>query len=1004
MPIFPSNINISTLDGSNGFALNGIDSGDLTGYVVSGIGDINADGIDDFMIGAQNGDPNGQSNAGESYVVFGTSTAASSSFDLSDLNGSNGFVINGSSAGDKAPTSLSGIGDINGDNIDDLIIGSKDVDPNAERDAGESYVVFGSSTPFSSSLELSDLDGSNGFALSGLNTFDRAGYAVSGAGDINADGINDFMVGAWGADPGGISSAGETYVVYGSTTPFSSHFDFTQLDGTNGFTISGFATHRSGSAVSDAGDINGDGIDDMLIGAYYSPTGADTAGETYVVFGSSTFSGSTFALSDIDSTNGFVIKGIDPYDSAGLAVSGAGDINGDGIGDILIGAPSADLQGTDSSGEAYVVFGSTLPFSAPFELSTLNGINGFTLTGAGDQSDTGKSISAAGDINDDGFDDIIIAAAAANVGGLSNAGASYVLYGSDNGYASSIALTALNGVDGFTLEGDVGYKYFGTSVSAAGDVNDDGIADLLIGQPYANANGISGPGKSYVVFGQSNSVTEGDDIIDTAPVDSLISAGGGNDIIRASIGNDDLFGENGNDRIYGNDGNDNLSGGDGDDRLHGGNGEDTLLGGSGNDILDGGAGNDNIEGNAGNDVVLGFDGFDTLYGNEGNDVIFGHAQGDRLYGNENDDRLYGGSGSDELYGGSDDDKLYGNSDNDFLYGESGNDILDGGAGLDILEGGIGNDKLLGFSDDDGLFGGDGSDVLFGHGGSDRLYGGNDNDTLYGGDQDDTLEGGDGDDTLDGGSGDDGLLGEIGDDLLLGYEGNDVLSGGAGNDALFGHAGNDTLAGFEDNDRLYGGLGDDNLQGGTGADKLYGGDGIDSLAGDAGDDVLDGGAGNDSLYGNEGNDIMLGGAGNDFMFGNAGDDVMFGNSDADTMYGSSGNDRLYGGAGDDVLGGGMPGNASDGAQIDALNGGAGSDIFVVAGFYAVLGDEDYAVIKDFNKAEDRIFIGTETHTLATATGALPGGTAVYNGNGNLVAVIQGHVVGGLDINASYFMTE
>ncbi len=176
---------------------------------------MNGDGIDDLIIGASGSDPGGVIDAGESYVVFGQAGGFGASLELSGLDGSNGFIINGIDPGDNSGRSVSGAGDVNGDGFDDLIIGARHGDPDGKENAGESYVVFGQADGFGMSLELSGLNGSNGFVLNGIDINDQSGFAVSGGGDVNGDGFDDLIIGSVFADPGGKSDAGEGYVVFG---------------------------------------------------------------------------------------------------------------------------------------------------------------------------------------------------------------------------------------------------------------------------------------------------------------------------------------------------------------------------------------------------------------------------------------------------------------------------------------------------------------------------------------------------------------------------------------------------------------------------------------------------------------------------------------------------------------------------------------------------------------------------------------------------------------------
>ncbi len=276
---FPAALNLSDLDGSNGFVLNGIDVGDKSGWSVSTAGDINGDGLDDVIVGAWEGDPNGIYNAGESYVVFGRQGGFPTTLNLADLDGANGFVINGIDFIDSSGHSVAA-GDVNGDGLNDVIIGAPVASPNGNAYAGESYIVFGHQAGFPAALNLADLDGSNGIVLNGIDSGDGSGAVA--AGDVNGDGLDDVIIGASRADPNASRWAGESYVVFGRRAGFPAALNLSDLDGSNGFVLNGIdAGDRSGISVAAAGDINGDGVDDVIIGAVE----ADPNGNVYVVFG-----------------------------------------------------------------------------------------------------------------------------------------------------------------------------------------------------------------------------------------------------------------------------------------------------------------------------------------------------------------------------------------------------------------------------------------------------------------------------------------------------------------------------------------------------------------------------------------------------------------------------------------------------------------------------------------------------------------------------------------------
>ncbi len=208
---------------------------------------------------------------------------------------------------------------------------------------------------FPAIFELSSLatgSGTAGFVIEGVTRLDYSGRSVSTAGDVNGDGIDDIIIGARYADPGG-SKSGAAYVVFGRTDAFASTFELSSLatgGGSLGFVMDGVsAGDYTGFSVSEAGDVNGDGIGDVIVGAYGADPHGSKSGVSYVVFGTSDGFPAVFKLSTLsggDGSDGFVLVGAVSADHAGISVSQAGDVNGDRIDDIIVGARNADPNGS----------------------------------------------------------------------------------------------------------------------------------------------------------------------------------------------------------------------------------------------------------------------------------------------------------------------------------------------------------------------------------------------------------------------------------------------------------------------------------------------------------------------------------------------------------------------------------------------------------------------------------------------------------------------------------
>ena len=389
--------------------------GDQFSHSVASAGDVNNDGFDDLIVGAPANDAGGN-NAGRVYVFSG-------------LNGDTLYVITGE--GGAFGYSVASAGDVNNDGFDDLIVGAP-FNSDGGYLAGQVYVFSGQT-------------GDTLYVFTGEAPGDWLGYfrAVASAGDVNNDGFDDLIVGAFRNDAGG-NEAGRAYVFSGQT-------------GDTLYVFTGAAEEdRYGNSVASAGDVNNDGFDDLIVGAPLNNAGSTHAGRAYV------FSGQT-------GDTLYVFTGEAAYDGFGNSVASAGDVNNDGFGDIIVGAPANDAGGS-GAGRAYVFSG-------------LNGDTLYVFTGEGSQNFFGSTVGTAGDVNNDGFDDLIMGAWYNSAGGI-HAGRAYVFSGQTGDMI-------------YVFTGEEAQDNLGISVASAGDVNNDGFDDLIVGARYNDAGG-DRAGRAYV--------------------------------------------------------------------------------------------------------------------------------------------------------------------------------------------------------------------------------------------------------------------------------------------------------------------------------------------------------------------------------------------------------------------------------------------------------------------------------------------------------------------------
>ncbi|ALK89388.1 Ig-like domain-containing protein [Limnohabitans sp. 63ED37-2] len=504
-----------------------------TGSSVSYLGDVNGDGYDDFVIGQH---PNFSPSDARAFVVFGSSTPITS-LELSSITAggsSNGFVIRTDRGSSKLGINVSAAGDMNGDGLADILVADTNAQATNGGNTSAVFVVYGKTNSNTVTVDTFRATAtSEGYAILG-----RQSSIVNTAGDLNGDGLNDIL------------SAGSTSSVLFGTEPNASTGINASYDlgspPTGAFDY-GFNTSNVGYA-SNAGDVNGDGFGDFVFGNNLADINGQTrAGSARVSFG---------GTSTAASTTGFDIVGFTANQNVGQSVSGVGDVNGDGLADVVV----HDIIASGQGGNSYVVFGKT--DTATVNLTSLTAANasgGFMIkgtTGTGNTSTeflSGLSASYAGDINGDGLADMLLAS------GLSGPnGRVFVVYGKTSTTALNFSDIA-QGSGGFVINGasaddQLGGIAFndGSAVSYGGDINGDGFDDLLVGAPSAepSSGSITNVGRTYVIYGGTQFAT------------GMVANGTGGA---------------GSEQVIGTTGNDTLTGGGGVDRFNAGRGNDVIV-------------------------------------------------------------------------------------------------------------------------------------------------------------------------------------------------------------------------------------------------------------------------------------------------------------------------------------------------------------------------------------------------------------------------------------------